>query len=428
MKVQHKSTAQPVMIDGEWRSPKVDDDAVLQFKADNTTKDAYNRVRITGTSQILEIQFPYGVQSKNMGQVVAGNGTVTHSAANRSLSLNVFGTSGDSARSASHRCTHSYVDRSGHPVVTFQTGAQHANNRYEARVISTNEAYGFGIREQGSVISLVIFHPNIPGGELVIPSTSWNVRKASDLGITTLSDTFHTIHGTGAGFGGFFTAFHLDGKLIHEIVGKPSPFHFPSFDWRLDGKATNTGTGIAGSMLIKGISFSSEADAQPYLSAFAETRPSPLSVGTTEVPLIAIRPSDAINGIDNPLAIYPFSVTAIIESAQQAVTISCYYQQGGASPLTGANFQRPPNATYEVDVAATAFTKNANTTFIEGGGTGNVRIDLTKVFSQEGRLALRKRFGEAPPTNQEMLIVTGKVAASTNTMNVVVTGGQQAEE
>lgn len=397
----------------------------LPVRMERPARDAYNRARTVSPHEVMGASFLYSAAQNDVGTELATGGAVTWNSTDQALSLDITGTSGSLARIGSHRSTLANRGRSGGPTFHFKFGTSNANNRYDAYIASTDGAYGFGVREQGGAISIVIYHPGA-GGEVLIPSAAWNINTAAAIGLTTLNTTFHTVEGQGAGDGGFFTRISIDGEPVHFLGPIPSALAFPSFAWRIQARALNTAAGVAGSLRLKSFNFSAESgtDDGSALYPDAYTLAADKTATTTEAVAFAIRPTLTVSGKDNPLPVFPVELVPVFDTGN--VEFRAYYQRGGTDP-TGGTGTWVASATGPWDVNATisSFTPNANTILVGFTSTvrGGDKIDFSKSFGDGSLLALRSRFNDA---NREMLIVTIKTRSGSHPANVLLKFDHQA--
>jgi len=394
-------------------------------RPDRSFATAWRQVLTAQPRKILGGRALLGTCANDMGALLTAGGTVTWSSANRSIDANVTGAAGDAARIATHRVTLANPNRSGGPTIHFKTGTVGTNNQYNAYITSSDNAYGFGIREQGGTISIVIRHPAV-GGEVLIPSSAWNISTAAAIGVTSLNTTFHTVHGLGSGDGGFFTTIYLDGEPVHYLGPVPSAIPFPFFAWRIGIEAKNTAAGVAGTISVKSWAFDIYSgpggDEEDFVPDVA-SRATDLTATTTEAPLLAIRPSATAGGVANDTSLFPIQFTGIYDTG--ILEFRAYYQRGGANPLGGTGtFVAALDTPHDVNTTATTWTPNANTEPVgfTGTATNGLPIDLTKIFGNGSKLAIRRRFNDA---DIEMLVITVKTRSSSHPANGILTFGTQ---
>jgi hypothetical protein len=325
----------------------------------------------------------------------------------------------------SHRATLANRSRSGGPTIHFKTGTSNINNRYDVYIASDDGLYGFGLREQGGTISIVIYHP-AAGGEVLIPSSAWNINTGTAIGLTTLNTTFHSIEGQGSGDGGFFTRISVDGEPAHFLGPVPSALAFPSFAWRIQARALNTAAGVAGSLRVKSFDFNVDSgpDEEGALYPDTYTLPANKTATTTEAVLFAIRPNLTVSGKTNILPLFPKKLIPIFDTGN--VEFRAYYQRGGTDPTGGTGtWLASATGPWEVNTTISSWTPNANTLSAEFTNTvrGGDKMDLKDLFGDGSLWALRSQFNNAA---RELLIITVVTRSGSHPANALLQFQHQA--
>jgi hypothetical protein len=366
-------------------------------------RTAYEQTIIAEPHLVLGGRAMFGLSSYDMGTRVNGNGLVTHNSGDASIDLSVAGVNNDNAEIKTHRSTLAQTGRSGGPTIHFRFGVSNANTEYIVSITDSANAYGFGIMEKGGVIYIVLFHPGA-GGRVLIPQSSWNRDKLDGQGkskatLTNLNTTFHTVNGIGAGDGGFSTKIFLNGAHIHTFGPIPSALYFPRFAWRIGAQVKNTAAAAAGVLSVKSWEFNTYGDVGEENAQFVSdfvNRAGVLSTSTTELPLMAVRPSATAGGVTNETSIFPVEFSPNFNT-QGDITFTAYYQVGGADPFAGGTGWAASTLTpHDFYITATTFTANANTRKLgtTGSSTGGKPIDFTKWFGDGNKLAIRRRFND----------------------------------
>lgn len=322
-----------------------------------TSADAFGRVRVSAPITLFDSQNRYA-KSDDFDESVSGSATVTYSANESSVLLNVTGSSGDEVVRETKRVFSYQPGKSLLVMNTFVMPTAHANVRCRIGYFSTQN----GVYFERSGTTLNIVRRTYTSGSVVnnaVAQASWNGDKLDGTGPSGL-----TIDTTKAqifwqdfewlGVGSVRTGFVINGLFIvcHTFnhANTIALVYMTTAILPIRYEITNTGA-TDGSRTMKQICSTviSEGGYEKKVALQTARMASTAAVSTTLVPLLSLRldPSrlDAVVIPDgyNVLPIASASTTFEIQLVKNAT-------------LTGSSWSQTTSDNVEYDVSATALS------------------------------------------------------------------------
>ena len=390
---------------GKARVIKSSLDGSITINASDTSGGAFGELRTAVAEAAANIINKYEIDPKEIGTNIVGSASITHVPAKSAMKLEVTSASGDKAKARSH-AYYRYQAGKGTRILT---------TAYHADTGQTNQVRRWGIFDDNDGLffelngtTLYVVIRSSTSGSVVdtkVAQSNWNRDPFDGTGISeiTLDITKGQIweiqfQWLGVGKVNFF----INGYLVHS-VDNPNNTDGPYMrtavlpvSWEIENTGASTAShfhSICTSVNIEGTSELPEYSFGAYNDA-------DITVGTTERPLLSIRPKLTYNSIENRMSIFPILLAASNEGGRSAIRLVLDATLTGASWTSAAS-----ESGVEYDTSATALS----------GGTSLIRIflpasedsttlDISKFFAALGRALRREAFG----TNVRTLTITGK--------------------
>jgi len=408
---------------GKARVVKANLDGSITIQASDTTGGAFGELRTAVSESAANIIHKYEIDSKEIGTDLSGSGAITHIPLQSAMKLEVTGADGDQARARTH-AYYRYQAGKGTRILTtgYHTDTGQTNQIRRWGFFDDNDGLFF---ELNGTTLYVVTRSSTSGSvvETKVAQSSWNGDKLDGTGLSevTLDITKGQIYEIqfqwlGVGRVNFF----VNGILGHTFEN-PNTIAGPYMrtavlpcSWEIENDGASTASSfysICTSVNIEGTSEMPEYSYGAYNDA-------DVTVGTTERPLLSIRPSLTFNSIDNRMSILPLLLTASNEGGRSAIRLVL------DATLTGASWSSVSSESgTEYDTSATALS----------GGTTLMRLflpasedslteDISKFFADLGRALRREAFG----TDRRSLTIAGryeKTSGSTS-MRASLTWGE----
>lgn len=359
--------------------------------------DAFGGIRVSQPFSLLDWTWKYSVDALEWETSLAGSGLATHLPDESSVRLSVSTANADRVRMRSN--TH-YRYQAGKGLRVLQT-------LVHADVGQTNQTRRWGLFNDNdglfwelSATTLRIVRRTSTSGSPVDNATaqsSWNVDKLDGTGISgvTLDLTKGNIYEMDLQWLGVGTVrFFVNGILVHEMANA-NTYTVPYIKTAvlpLQYEVVNTGASTASNMKAICCAVRVEGGEGPPEYSFAAFNAADVTVGTTEIPVLSIRPAATFNSIENRMLILPRILTVSSEGNRAGYRLVI----GGA--LTGASWSAADaNSGVERDSSATVLT--GGTTLIRGflpNTNEQAIVYLEQMFNHHARKLCLSAFGTAP--------------------------------
>ena len=382
------------------------------------SKTAFGEVRTANQFTMANLINRYFIDSRQYGTSVNSGGAVTHLPNMSAIQLSVPSTSGAYAKLRTHTY---YRYQAGKGLRVTQTG-------FSADAGQTNQIKHWGLFDDYDGIiwelngtELRLIRRTSTSGSVVdniIDRATWNEDKMDGTGpsgitLDVTKGNIYEIQIQWLGVGSVWC--YVDGHQVHEI--KNANLHAAPYmktatlplSWEVSNTAASTAssyTFVCAKVAIEG------GEDQPQ-TTFGAYNSSDIAVGTTDRPLLSMRPTQLLNAIENRAVLVPHVANINTDGARAAFRIV----MDGA--LTGATWN--PVATdsaAEFDTASTAIS--GGDTLFRGflPNTTDARtVDISGFFSEFGRVMRRFAFG----SGANILTITGQnLKAGTTQMSASV--------
>ena len=329
----------------------------VQF-ADSANLDAFGNQRVSTTGQRLDVEFIYDKQPYFMDEVLVTGGTVTHNANERDLTLAINNTtSGSEARMSSY------------PVPYTAGNSQKIDMSFVLNLanIAGNTSCYIRSKVTGTVVETVIKQSswkNLKTGIdwsksqlLQIDFQSLKVGRIrfyivkNGLPVLIYKDNNDNIRNSGYWQSPslpIFWRIYNDATYTYMEVGYGDENNGIGFRHRITKNATATMKAICGTVKSEG---GEDISNLQGIERSADRGTSTVTVGTTLIPIISIRPRATLNSLPNLGLLIPESFDIQVDNAIRYVIVH-------NATLTGAtwtNVDTLGSAT-EYDISATAFS------------------------------------------------------------------------
>lgn len=319
----------------------------------------FGQSRTVTPHTLADLNFKYEINSREWGTATATGGTVTYNSTLGIARLAVTGANGSRARLR----THTYFRYQSGKMQTVKithycADAGQANQTRRWGAFDDNDGFFFELA--GTDLSLVR-RSSVSGAPVDSPvaRASWSGDKLNGSGpsgitLDVTKSNIYEIHYTWLGAGP--VEFFIDGILVHRMdlrntLASPT---LRTGQLPVQWEVVNTGASTASSLDAICAAVSSEGGSDPPLITFSAFNSVDKVVGTTEIPVLSIRPKALYpsGGITNRMLILPFLLTIRTEGARLGYRIVM-----NPATLTGPSWTSVDTASgTEFDVSATAFT------------------------------------------------------------------------
>lgn len=366
----------------------------LNTIAGGAASDAFQRARSSEPITLFESQFQYDTQPLLFSNSLTGAGAAISKTSNES-SVTITtgaGTSGNTAILQT-KAYHRYEPgKSQLIVMTGLLGAQKSNVRSRIGYFDANDGLYF---EMDGTLGLSVNQRSSTSGSPVntqILQANWNLDKCDGTGpsgfnINTADTQIFLIDmqwlGTGrVRFGFFDQGVYVVAHQVYNDNVIVSPY-MNTANLPMRYEIANTGT-AGTSTSIKAICMTaiSEGGQQvpnSYSFGVGSTMTSAISVGTTVVPIISIRPKTTFNSLTNRSKI-TLTTAEVLDTSTNALQWQLIYNP----TLGGGTSFADVNGTYsgvQYDIASTTVSGGIvlATGFVQGGSKANTQIDFSKI-------------------------------------------------
>jgi hypothetical protein len=373
------------------------------------SQSVFGETKVAPPYLIGNIVNKYNLDTSYFGTSTVGGGSVVHVPNQSSIKLSVTSANGDIAKLRTHDY---YRYQAGRSLVARISGF-HGNSGVAGQV----RRWGFFDENNGLFWQLngtdfqVVRRTSTSGTPVdnVVNQASFNRdtmdgNGESGVNLDLTKGNIYEIQfqWLGAGLVNFFiNATHVHQMEIpNTIVGPYMRTAVLPISWEIENtSASSVGefTFICGSVTIEG------GEDTPFYS-FGAYNSSEITAGTTEIPILSIRPTETFNSIENRMQIVPILLKVSNEGGRAS------YRVVLDGNLTGASFtQADSNSGTEFDESATALSGGTTLTWgLMPNSIDSATVDLTSFFHAYSRTLRRFAFG----TDRNILTVTGKYEKS----------------
>jgi hypothetical protein len=378
--------------------------------------DAFGRLRVSNSVTLFDSTLQYDVQPLLWNTDLVGAGAVTHLPNESSAALACGTASGDKVTRQTREYLRYQPGKSKLVRMTFAMGAGKANVTQRAGMFDANN--GILLELAGTALNVTL-RSKVTGSVVndAIAQADWNIDKFDGKGISgiTLDITKSQIltfdlEWLGVGdvtigftFGRVFFPCH-----VFKMENILTTAYMTTANLPLRYEIENTDTAATGTTLRQICSEVSSEGGIEIERAFPFSASTGVAgrvtVGTTELPLISIRPAAAFNSITNQMLFREFAASV---SAQ---TKDIHFRIRHNATLTGASFAAVDGSSgMEADTTATATTSGTIHDELTIVGTGGGGKGSGSDFGALGKLP----FGfDIDGTNPDILTITGQAQAA----------------
>lgn len=365
---------------------------------DNSSVDAFGRLRVSNPNILYDHQFQYGKGSLFWNEKITGGATSTHIPAESSVSLSVTSTNDEIIRQTkkynryvpgkSQLIYFTFVLGAGDPGVTKRAGYFDDNN-------------GVFLEQTDSTISWVV-RSKTTGSvqEESVSSENWSIERYRDLDPTKAQIGVIDIEWLGVGR--VRVGFVKDGAIVyvHEFLhtNKTDKVYMTTANLPVRYQIKrNSGSGAA---TLKQIccSVTSEGGYEKRGLSFSASNGTTGKTLSARTPLLSIRPKTTFNTLENRILIEPKTIEIL------ATANPVYYEVIYNGNIQGASFSGvDTNSSVEYDTSATGIIGGTlmKSGYI-GAGVGGSAIVSTEDFLNKFVLSI-----DIPGTGVDTLTVMG---------------------
>ena len=381
---------------------------------------AFGLLRTGDPFLIADIINKYGINTNYFG-VTASNAPLPSFVSSQSAVLVSAGTTGSAGFSMMR--THEYF--------TYQSGK---GTRFKMSGMSSNLGSTGSLRqwgqfgdndgiyfqhnrsEAGNYYDLCISSSSGQGA-LSVQQKNWNRSNYPELDPTKGNIFEVAYQWLGVGL----VQFLINGKLVHveEHANLLAGPYMRTAQLPLTVRVTDLGGSSASGWTLVCSSITVEGGSEPALWGFAAVKPgAPFALSTTETPLLTLRVTGSINGVDNRTQILPHHVTVAagaFSGGADSATFKIYLN----STIVSSSFQSAATGSNaEVDYAAgsAGFVPGTLLDIAIISPAATIDKNLSDLFDLHSRKLLRRDHGSATKTVfYDSITITGKLNAGTGT-------------
>lgn len=370
--------------------------------ADSPSLDAFGRLRISNPVTLFDSQSEYDTGALLWENSVTGSATITHSASDAGVKLNVTGASGDRAIRQSRQYIRYQPGKSQLALMTFTLAAGQANMAQRVGLFDADN--GIFLQEINGAVS-VVRRTNTSGSPVdnAVAKASWNIDPMDGTGPSGIIMDFTKAQIFWAdlewlGVGRVRVGFVIAGIFwpVHEFLNSNvlTTVYMRTANLPVRYEVHNTGaTGGAKSLLsICSVVMSEGGFEFDRGIPFSANSSSTVNSVTTREPILSIRPKATFNSIVNRGSVIPQSIQAYAD------TTGALFEVIYGGTLTGASFASVnANSIAEQDTAASSISGGITVaSFYVGASAQADGATLKELFS---RLPLTLDIAGANPIN-----------------------------
>lgn len=361
---------------------------------------------------LADLLATYELDTDAWGSSVVGAGTATHVANESAIRCAVASGATDRARIETHERLRPRA-RFGLRVemVGYASGAGIVNRETRWGAFSDDDGAGFQI--DGTTIGL--FYRSSASGSVVttvVAKEAWNVTIPASFDVTKA-------HAYAIQIGADAVRWFVDGVLVHEylhvgVLGR-ALFRRAEFPLAVDVENVGAVSGGGSFTLLEG-SGEVEGGGPSSRLTFSASNAADVAIGTTEVPILSLRPAATFNAIAFRGSLVPRLLTV------RAAAIARVRLLLNPTTLTGAAWAvADTRSAAERDITATAVSGGVELFAVPVGiGADPVAFDLEAIFGRLRRRLLTRALGGGA----DVLTVAAATAAGSSTARAGLTWGE----
>ena len=355
--------------------------------------DAFGRARTSNPQTLFNVSFQYDTQPLIMQTGVTGSGATAAKIANTSaVQLTTGG--GTAGNACDFQSKGYYRYEPGKSLLILMTGiigSAKANVRQQIGFFDANDGVFF---DQNNGMGVTV-RTSTSGGpvDTTVLQAHWNVDRMDGTGVSGVTLDFtkgqiFAIDLQWLGTGAVRFGFEVNGRLLicHQVNNANVNATIPYMNtaalpahWAVRNTGAASGATTMTAVCCAVVSEGGADKPQSYEFSANTTFSSLLSVGTTLVPLISIRPKTTFNGLVNRSRILIQEVDIFDDSAQALFWQLIYNPTlGGATSFTDVN---TAYSAAQVDVGSTTVSGGivVASGYVEGGNKANSSVDLSHI-------------------------------------------------
>ncbi len=385
---------------------------------DGPALDAFARLRVSDPVSLFDSQFQYDKQPLFWNESTSGGGASTHLPNESAIDMDVGTADGDEVIRQTREFWRYQPGKSQYVLLTFVPDTAKLNLIQEMGLNDANN--GIFFRTLGTAIEIV--RRSKVTGSVVddnVAQADWSIDAFDGNGISGITldptkDQIFIIDLEWLGTGRVRTGFVIDGMIhyAHEflsgnVLAVP---YMTTANLPVRYRIANDGV-VASASTLKQVccSVSSEGgrEVERAIPNSASTGiAGEVTVGTTEIPLLSIRPAATFNSIVNQMAFRDFSGTVTAQDQD------IHFRVRRNATLTNAAFAavNASRSGMEFDVAATAITGGDVIGELVIVGTGGAVRGRGESFSDLGKIPLG--FDIDGTSNPDIETITGEAKAA----------------
>ena len=376
--------------------------------------DAFGRLVTSTPHTLSDIINKYGLDTRKWGTSLLSGGTVTHLPNESALRVAVTSSSGSTAKLRTNLYYHYQAGKAQNILITgYHSDLGQTNQIREWGYFDDNNGVFF--RLSGTILSLVR-RTFVSGGvvEEVVPQSLWNtdtliVGNPLNASGMNLDLTKGNIYGVNLQWLGVGTVICSVSNVVVHIFRNPNTIIGPYMSTAqlpISVNVTNSAASSIGSFTTICTTVESFAGRAVEGETFGTFNDSDVTVGNTEIPLLAIRLSQLYNGIENRMQVIPTIVEGETQSGRASMRIIL-----NPTTLTGGTFTSvSPRSGVEYNATATSFTGGQHLVRLLLPNAQDVAsfLNLRQIFEADANRLHNYAFGGG-----DVLLITGQLQIST---------------
>lgn len=407
---RHKG--QSAQLDGEGST-------AIRVVHSGASSDAFGRVRISQPHTTFQALLEYGLNADFYDQSLSGGASVIHVPSKSAAELSCGTAQGDKVIRQSAYYSHYQPGKSQLVMCTGVLGEAKVGVRARIGYFDDNNGLFFEVTDGGIYAVRRSSTSGSPIDERV-PQSEWNIdtfngskdfKNPAQGDIDSANAQIFLIDFEWLGAGRARMGFVIDGSIVYcreflaaNILTEPY-MSTPNLPIRYELENTSSSASATNMLQICGTVISEGGvSRQGVIHSVASD---PITVGTTEIPILSVRPKSLVNGIANKSISYPTSLSILNEGNS---TIEYHVRLNGV--LVGSSFgDVNADSTMERDIAATGITNGIDKYIGYIGASNAGKPD--SIVSQEEDLRLSTHLDGS----QDVITVTAKTFSGTTTVN-----------
>lgn len=384
-------------------------------------KTAFGEQRVALPFALADLINKYEITPTEYSTLTGSSGvaSISHVPAESAIKLQVDGTSGSLGKLRTNTFYRYSAGKGQNIKMTLYHNDSGQSNQVR-RWGYFDDSDGLFFQLSGSNLSIVE-RKSTTGAvtEINHPQSTWNVDKlngtgASGVTIDVTKSQIYELRFQWLGVG--FADFYINGIHTHNIphANLISGPYMKTGQLPLSWDVENNLSSSTGAMTTVCASVISENGEPPPEYSYAAFNSTAISVSTTEIPVLSIRPKSTYNGITNRIITLPKKAVVSTEGARISFRIIAN------TVLTGASWSSVATTSgTEFDVSSTSFTGGETLYygFLPGSNDAET-VELEKFFSILARKLRQNAFATA--VDSLTIVAKNEAAGSTNVRSAIV--------